>query len=364
MVTDPGPIPRNAILARILDLPGFNSVRLQILRHPDEPAAGAYEPKDGVRLFPGQMFDARLVQTDSTTNLRPGQELFFKVAQSSPNLVLQITHPTQPQDSGKASLVQAAAHYLNAPQSVAEAATEIQGFSIDPNRIPPEIRIRLEALQTLVNALSPDGSKVDTHFLDRITALLGLAGDRPELRHEIVRLIANLAKSEILKDQLNHPVLKALAETSARLFEAIEQTHGLNREGIRQEQTLLIPFPLFWEDAKGGGEIRLSWSGEQGSGDGDKAPFRVTLLLDLTRLGKIKADVELREKTVRAVFWTETSRAQTALVQSFDRFNNALSAWRLNVESMLARVYPSERRMPESLAEEIIAGSSLVNVRV
>jgi hypothetical protein len=336
-------------------------VRLQILPHPDEPTR-AYKANDGATLFPGQTLNAKLVQTDSTISLRPGQELVFQIARTSPNLVLQIDHSMQ---AGKpSSLVQAATNYLNAPQSVAEAASEIQGMAMDKSQVPPEILIRYEALRTLVNALSPDGSKTDFQFLDRVSALLGLAGDKPELRAEIARLITNLATSEVLKDHLDHPVLKVLAETSARLFEAIEHMHGLNREGIRQEQTLVIPFPLFWTDAKGGGEIRLSWSGEESASDEEGVPFRITLLLDLTRLGKIKADVELRGKKVRAVFWTETSRAQTTLAQSFDHFQNALSAWDMKVESLLARVYPKEQRMPDSLAEEIIAGSSLVNLRV
>jgi hypothetical protein len=358
-----GNVPHNAILARILDLPTLNAVRLQILPHPDEPAR-AYISKDGATLFPGQLLNAKLVQTDSTTSLRPGQELFFQIARSTPNLVLQIDHSIQARDTGKSSLIQAATHYLNSPQSVAQAASEIQSMTVDKSQVPPDILIRYEALRTLVNALSPDGSKTDFQFLDRVSALLGLAGDRPELRDEIARLITNLAKSEIFKDHVDHPVLRVLAETSARLFEAIEHMHGLNREGIRQEQTLLIPFPLFWDAAKGGGEIRLAWSGEESSSDGEGAPFRITVLLDLTRLGKIKADVELRGKVMRAVFWTESSRAQTVLAQSFNHFQNALDAWGVKVESLLARVYPKEQRMPDSLAEEIIAGSSLVNLRV
>lgn len=355
-------IPRNAILARILDLPSANAVRLQILPHPDDPAR-AYTPKEGTTLFPGQTFDAKLVRTEATTDLRPGQDLIFRVTRTTPSLMLQIDQSITP-TAGKSSLIQAAAHYLGSPQSVANAASELQSLPIDNSRIPPEAMMRLQAVQTLLNALSPDGSKADVHFLDRAMAILGLAGDRPELRDEIAKLLTHLATAAVLKDHTDHQAIKLLAETSARLFEAIEQLHGLNREGIRQEQTLLIPFPLFWAEAKGGGEIRLAWSGEGNDADGSGAPFRVTLLLDLSQLGKIKVDAELRGKTMRAMFWTETARARTVLVQSFDRLQNSLSAWGLNVESLLARQYPAQQRMPDSLAEEIIQGSTLVNVRV
>ena len=355
-------IPRNAILARILDLPTANTVRLQILPHPDEPTR-AYTPKEGTTLFPGQMFDAKLVRTEATPDLRPGQDIVFRVTRTTPSLVLQIDQ-TAAQATGKSSLIQAAAHYLGSPQAVADTASELQNIPIDKGQIPPDAMIRFQAVQTLINALSPEGSKADVHFLDRAMALLGLAGEKPELRDEIARLMTNLATAAVLKDHTDHQSIKLLAETSARLFEAIEQLHGLNREGIRQEQTLLIPFPLFWDEAKGGGEIRLTWSGEGNDAQGSGAPFRVTLLLNLSKLGKIKVDAELRGKAVKAMFWTETAGARTVLVQSFNRLQDSLSAWGLNVESLLARQYPAQQRMPDSLAEEIIEGSTLVNVRV
>ena len=283
------------IMARILEAPVKGQVKIRILslmnqvKSQNAPAPGSWPS-----LREGQELSARLINPKAGLSMAPGQEVRFLASGNSSKIMLQPV----PAPSERPALMPLLAAFLSAPDKLAAEAHQILTALADNTGLPANIEEKTRALSTLIKDLSPGAEKPDLEFVPRLLARLGLAGEKDEIREGVARLLSEIASRPGFEQPKEAAALKTLAESSVRLFEAAGQIQTLGQETMNSDQLMYLAFPIFWPGENGRGEIAFKKSEDNRSAR-DRT-FRVTMLLCLTRIGRVKIDLAMENKKIDA----------------------------------------------------------------
>ncbi|MFH1135158.1 MAG: flagellar hook-length control protein FliK [Pseudomonadota bacterium] len=355
------PLENNQILAKVIDLPEKGKIRLSITdAAPNFAADRGRLSRLGAEIAPGREVTASLAQS-AGLNLQPGDEIKFNVTE---NLSRLFFHPAPNSNPSRPPLAQALAAFLAEPTKLPEGAALFLALTAGPTDSPPRLEQEVQALRDLAAALSPQPGKVDNEFLGRIMDLLGFTGEKSRVQAAAARLWTKALEQPLLEDLKTNQRLLTFLETAAKVFEAVGQAQDLNKETIGQSQTLHLAFPIFWPNENGRGEILASWDRGREKKNTEKT-LRVSLLLDLTKLGRTKIDLELSGKKARGQIFTETLAAKTAVSGRLGNLKQSLEARGFVISSLAVETYPPKTRPPETLAAELLPqGRGLIDVKV
>jgi hypothetical protein len=121
-----------------------------------------------------------------------------------------------------------------------------------------------------------------------------------------------------------------------RLSEAFENLRSMNLTGSNEGRDIFIPLPVRQPDGHFMVfQLRLrlprrdSETSEKNSGD--KQPFRISLLVELTELGPVRADFSVNEKKVDGTFHAATGKTRKVIEDEVPRFIESLNAQGLSV---------------------------------
>ncbi len=147
------------------------------------------------------------------------------------------------------------------------------------------------------------------------------------------------------------------------LLEGLEGVQAENLHRARLGGGEMIPLPLV--PGVKSGELHLfpPVSGEEEEGDGarggegagDGRPFRVVFLLDLEKLGPLRVDAEILEKTLRVLFRTASGEAENLVKRNLPGLRESLAASGLEPLSLEVRRVERE----EALSLPLPAGPGL-----
>jgi hypothetical protein len=184
------------------------------------------------------------------------------------------------------------------------------------------------------------------------------------VRETIVRLWSEMLQAPDTPNPREDPALRAALESACRLYDALDRLVAVNQETLPRDQTLHLAFPLFWPGSEGRGELRLELPPKDGK-NSDAKPVRLAFLLFMSRLGKVKAQIELTEKNLTGTIWTENEKAATAVKKALPTLSGPLGRQGFKVKDMAVRIFPADRRTPESLVEDLLPRQrGLVDLKV
>ncbi|MEW6266658.1 MAG: flagellar hook-length control protein FliK [Thermodesulfobacteriota bacterium] len=356
------------LTAQVLSQTAPDRIRIRILVPPMsefEPAGGSLIHKTG--LTAGREITARLIQIATPLEFKPSQEVRFIINAIRPRLVLQVDQrEIQPQSSSplRGPLGQALTGFLRAPGLLAESAARLLAGLPREADLPEPVQTKIHALKRLLLDLSPRNEEKDHLFPTRLLGNLGLKGERSPIQEAAARLMAELIRLAD-REAVPEKVVCSLFEAAAKVHQAVDLAQNLNQAAYSQDQTLHLPFPLFWPGFEGRGELTLQKSDEEGKKSAKDAPFKISFLLELTRLGRIKVDLELKQRSLTGVIWTERGPVLTAMDQALGRLLNSLSARGFKIAELSVRPFPAHQNPPESLAEQLWPrDQSLVDLKV
>jgi hypothetical protein len=312
------------------------------------------------------------VVADTFLPLQPGSQLQLKVVQTDPTPVLKILEAAAPPSSGKT------------PGMINLSAGG------DPFG-------RLSQLLAPAGPL-PDQSETDGSGLARLTRLIGTlalksAAPDPAL---LARLIHNGGvgwEGKLLNAMSRNPVpaldklrqmaaqdvkaaaLQLLEEAAAggqarvrveSFLEGLEALQTFNRHSADDAGRFILPLPVLWDEGLQFGQLLLDLNRDAGAhGPAGEKTTRVSLLLTLSRLGPLRADFSIRQKTVNGTFGV--ADAETALLVQNDlpRLARSLHGSGFSAGRIDCRVLGLNTLASTSLAEEILnAGESGLNLVV
>ena len=233
-----------------------------------------------------------------------------------------------------------------------------------PNELPDSLRAMAAKIEGLLQELSPAGDSPDKEFVSRLVKLMGLNGGRSPIQEHLARFLSEMHREASKTDLETLHTLRPLLDTTAKLFETIDNLQLLNQESTRQDQSFLAAFPLFWLDQRGRGEILIKRD-DSASLDRPKRSYKISLLLSLSELGRLKVDVELNQKKIHGTVWTEPGEPHDAISAGLGSLAESLEAAGLKVIRLDAQVFPQTTTEPESLAVQLLPDSQgLVDIKV
>lgn len=345
-----------SFMARVLDFPSRDRVKIRIINLPELPAArGRSIPNKGL-LAPGREISAGIVRNQSGPDLKPGQDIMFSIKESSPRLVLQVESGKPP----RSPIAQALSGFINNPDQFVKSIENLMQGLRDAQAVPQEAQGRALELLKMLESLSPKPGAADNDFLSRLTGLIGLKGQNSVLQEDAARFLNDMLR--LIDSQADESRARVF-EAAVRVFEAVENLRGLNQASFTGDQNLHLAFPVFWPSDSGRGELQLKLK-DQSSRPGER-PYRITFLLDLTKMGKVKIDLEIKDKKLNGAIWTETPGVQSVFHQTLDRLTETLESRGIKVESLSASVFPQNSPPPVTLAGDLIPrGEGLIDVKV
>lgn len=345
---------------------GDGLVALPVVRGQTLQATVVAASDQGVWLgWRGGVFAAR-----TTLQLQPGRSYEFSVARTDPHVVLSAARPLASAApvalaplSG-AALVQAIQELFAAlAKGPAAGNAQVRAGDQAGGGLPEGLRALLaevptaKALQAFDRALGHDQ---EARLLRLLEAPAGRLAESAQALRETVK-----ARALALLDA---PVPEAAnAEQGRRAAQAlVEGLSGVERDNARRTELgapLWLPLPA--NPAAGWRDARMFLQGSPDGGDGAAGgprPFTIVLLLDLSQLGEMRVDVELRDQRVGLSFQVVEESALCVLSQARDELQQLLEAVGLEVEQLQVRLAPMQALPVADLVLPANDGQALVDI--
>jgi hypothetical protein len=346
-----------SLTARVLapaDPEGLVRLRLLLENHRSQAMAP-------LRGYPtseaGPEIRAAVLSSTPQTDPAPGKLLKLSLSATSPRLTFQADEAVPEPSStaaGPASRIGAAALFRNDPGGLAQAVARLTTMLETSPSLPDPTQTR--TLLSLLMGVGPKAGLSDPEFPARLLAAFGLRGEAPAsgtLAELLMAVSERTDPSPLAADRAWEPRM----ESGARLFDLIGQTQAVVHDLFTRDQSLFLPFPLPWPGAPGRGELLVEPGGgkkDQGTG----RPFRVRLLLDLTGLGRLLADVTLKGRDVWAQIQTESGGPREAVARGLGRLRDELADRGFTIRRLETTAFPPDTPLPNTLAQPVQAAEA------
>ncbi len=177
-----------------------------------------------------------------------------------------------------------------------------------------------------------------------------------EARHQVKALIGQDLKA-LLLGALSDPKSMELfsAESTKHFLEGLEQLQLLNLSSMEDKGKCLFIIPMYWGNKFKFAQLLIDLgnkSGDQASG-GDRV-FRLSLLLDMSNLGPIRADVSILRKVIKIDFAVCDEEAQRLFEDSEDYLKNGVEKHGFSVQRITCTLEEYNTLAEASLIDDII----------
>jgi hypothetical protein len=270
----------------------------------------------------------KILKAHSSLQLRSQEILTLKVEEISPHPVLKLL-------GVKASDT----HVPSIPLLLSSLDKDLWDTlvkTVSRLKVPQEDITSFRLLMdNLLQGIYRDGQE---KLLKTLIDLLGLTWEA-KLYRNVSHKKGGQPLERLLKGDLKGILSKLLSHVTEdaadlkRLVKAIENLQLFNRMTLEQQRTLFLPIPLQFQDgllSVGQLLIYLPQAGEEGSTEskerrGEKRDeVRVSLLLQLSNLGPIRADISLRGKEISGRFLLSSEEALSLVRDRLSTFTRSL----------------------------------------
>jgi hypothetical protein len=316
-------------------------------------------PRHAILLLGDQQVTAR-----TSVPLRAGQMAFFRVEQVGPHCVLRVVEPPVGDVDAVSRLLTRSAlresPYKNLIKLLAPFMRSGEGAAVSKG---PNILAQLGEMLGRVSFSSEqvlgggflksfiDGSGMIWEHKLRSLLLSGFKG-----ASNLEALIEQDLKGLALKTLSDGAASKLVpAEVISRFVDSLEQFQLLNASRLEGEGKLFFTFPLELHGEFYFGEllIELPKEGEGEGTDRDKV-LRASLLLQMSRLGPVRADVTVFQKTIRVGFLVCEEEVQSLFDDHKGLLKGQLESHGFRVNEVTCRLQEADVLAQASLVEEIL----------
>ncbi len=344
---------------------------------------GHLEPSKGLDLMnlkPGQVLNAKVLDASSPNQvqllvdgqkltvstplpLARGMDLSLAVVRSQDGIVLK---PVPDARSASVS-IDTAGSALNTGQNTAFQAASLtkifQGLTaLSQTREP--------ALNDILMGLSLKSDVRDDQFLPRILKNMGLGFEKKLAegfdgvsdKKTIAYAIKQLAGQDLKAASLSLAVMESdpgKANVLKQISDALDHFAQLNVKsgdgGQSHEGTrFLLPFPVWQEDGFDFGQLMVD-TGKAGKTNKGKKMLSISLLLNMTVLGPLRADFSILDKTIAGRFLLENQATCDYLSPKISDLRQRLSGIGYQAGNIDCQVARPEQISPTSLMRSMKA---------
>ncbi|WDP89791.1 MAG: hypothetical protein HUN04_08740 [Desulfobacter sp.] len=298
------------------------------------------------------MIAGRMVTAKTDLPVAPGSDLFLEVSREKETISLKpvTARPAEPLTSASRG---------GTPRSALSAA---QLFSRINDRFPEIGRTKEPAVKQILHSLALKSGERDEGFLPRLLENMGLA-----LEKKISKLAASpdkqavkIGMDNLVKEDLKAAVLhfhsgeedgagKQVKEKAAP-FDHLQQFNLRTGETGRY----LLPFPVPAGEFFDFGQLFIN-TGEGGKKDtaGDNKTVKIAFLMNLTALGRLRADFSILKKEIAGRFILEDEATCGYISRLIPELKSRLSSIGYRAGRVECRVADPRELAPDALVRSV-----------
>ncbi|NOX34982.1 MAG: hypothetical protein GXP56_14850 [Deltaproteobacteria bacterium] len=227
--------------------------------------------------------------------LKPGEDVQLRVIQEKDAVILKLISPVQKMTTRQIS--------------------SLIGFFSKNESIPDITGAKIANIKDLLHGMALKSGKADKAFLPKLIKNSGmtwenkiagiLLGNKSSsaLEFSLDNLLKQDIKGSILKEMLAaDPKQSEILKTASSFLTTIENFQLLNHQSSDSGR-FLLPFPVFNDQAFSFGQLLIDTGDKNKSSnkDGDKL-INISFLLDMSRLGPLRADFSILKKQISGRF--------------------------------------------------------------
>lgn len=303
------------------------------------------------------------VVADTYLPLQPGSRLLLQVVQTDPTPVLKILEaagPQPPEDMPAMRTLALAGDPFARLSHLLTPAGRLPGQ-------PDGQGAGLDGLTRLIATLALKSAEPDAALLQRLILNGGMGWEgklaavmrrnpvpAPERIRQMAAQDLKAAALQLLEEIAGDGQARVRVEN---FLEGLETLQLLNRHVADKAGRFILPLPVLWDDGLQFGQLLLDLNRDAG-GEGPAAEkvTRVSLLLTLSRLGPLRGDFGIWQKTVSGTFGVADAETARLISNELPRLAQALHRSGFSVGRIDCRVLGLATLASTSLAEEVLCG--------
>lgn len=281
--------------------------------------------------------------------LEPGKEFWFKVSQQQDEIIFKLVNPGRQKDSS--------GHL-----------TSLVRLFGDVKSVPDINRIKMPQIRNLFYETALKSDRADRDFLPRllekgglslekkIGAVLGQDSGKPAVSG-VKQLV-----TAILEQDLKGAMLleKGFVENQSseagkilnRFIETLENFQVLNSQNSEAGK-FLLPFSVFSDMGFSFAQLLIDTGGNSESEAKEDRVINISFLLDMTRLGALRADFSILKKEISGRFLLKDHETRNYVKSMIPELKSRLSAIEYKIIKIDCKTGKDEQILPGSLIEEL-----------
>ncbi len=304
-----------------------------------------WSPEGKAQLF----INGKTITAKTPMMLKPGQEIELKVIQEKDSVILKLVGPTQKITTSQIS--------------------SLVSFFSKNGSIPDITGSRMENVKTILHDIALKSGKADKDFLPKLIeksgmmwekkVAVGVQTDKPPavIKAGLDQLLTQDVKANILRETMapgQGPIGSDGGKASAIFLETLESFQLLN-QNTSESGRFLLPFPVFSENTFQFGQLLIDTGGKskKGGKDSDKV-VRISFLLNMTKLGPLRADFSVLKKSITGRFLLQDEDTCKYVNSKLPELKQKLSGMDYQIHQMECSVARNEEILESSLIETLL----------
>lgn len=244
-------------------------------------------------------FQNQTITAQTALLLKPGEEIMLKVASLKDEIVFKLVGPVK--------------------QLTGSQMSNLVSFFVKSGHAREIMESRIPAVKTLLNEIALKSGKPDVDFLPRLMEKSGVL-----LEHKVADIITqsrfgqdipalikrmfqqdikgNLLKTLMAESVLERSQASNVFKTETSFLDTLNSLQLLNHQSSESGR-FLLPFPVMGEAGFHFGQLLIDvGKKDKGRQDDSDRTVRISFILEMSRLGPLKADFSILKKEITGKF--------------------------------------------------------------
>lgn len=301
----------------------------RVVKGSDEKTTGRPEPVKIVFSVRGEEIQARV-----SSPIQEGKTVFLEKIKPGPSTEFRVIQPDMAKSVGNlAALVQSEGGAGAFPKLIGMMSRMLQNSKPSENGIRQLPEPRLEKLMQVMERISLKSEDPKIDFLENLIKGSGLAWEK-KLGDSLIEQVGfqNQAKPEedikaLILDLLSDaPSLSPeVGKTLESALSSIENLQMMNRISTSENGVFFLPFPILFDGSFSFGQVFFDLPDEKQAEEREK-PFRVSVVLNMTELGKLKADISFLKKKISGTIVVSSEEVRGLFLDNISALEDSLIA--------------------------------------
>jgi len=296
------------------------------------------------------------IQAKVSSNIQEGRVVFLEKLKPGPSPEFRVIQPDIAQNVRTlAALAQAEGGAGAFPKLIGMMSKILQNVKSNGDEIKQLPEPRLEKLMQVIERIALKSDEVKPDFLNNLVKDGGLSWEKKLA--ELALNPENMQGVIETQDDIKELILDLLSDSSSLSPEvgktlesalgSLENLQVMNKISTSEAGVFFLPFPIMFNGSFTFGQIFFDMP-EESQAENREKPFRVSLILNMTEIGKLRADVSFLKKKISGTVIVSSAETKDLFAENLGDLENSLLAMGFDAADFSVRIPRSTSELDSS----------------